>query len=74
MDAKLAKIMEYIDSQLPIWEEETAEIEERMEEEFNPMDWSGGNFDDAYNLGEEAGEAFAKYEVMTRIKRIIEEA
>jgi len=27
-------------------------------DEFNAMDWSGGNFDDAYSIGTDDGEIF----------------
>jgi hypothetical protein len=44
---KLIKIKDIIDSIDP---------PEHMEEDFNPMDASGGNFDDSYNMGRRHGE------------------
>jgi hypothetical protein len=53
-------MLEFILSEIETLEEEAKEIEEMYEEEYNPMDWSGGNFDDAYSLGIEHGEIFGK--------------
>ncbi|KQL18827.1 hypothetical protein [Cytobacillus solani] len=74
MSDKLAKIKTYIEEKLDELSSEIDEIDERFEEGFDPMDWSGGNFDDAYSLGEEDGETRGSYRVLSKIKRILEEA
>jgi hypothetical protein len=40
------------------------EINEFCGDDFNPMDASGGNFDDAYQLGFEHGETSGKLAVL----------
>jgi hypothetical protein len=52
------------------FEDEIAEIEEVYGsewEDFNPMDASGGNFDDAYNLGYEHGQVYGRYELLKEL-------
>jgi len=34
------------------------------DEDFNPCDWSGGNFDDAYNMGVDDGEIHFAREIL----------
>lgn len=72
MADKLAKVKAYIDSKLPGLEGSENEIAEMIEEEFNPSDWSGGNFDDAYYIGTEHGTINGKLEVIRKIKAIID--
>lgn len=48
----------------------SAEIDERNEwhgDDFNPMDASGGNFDDAYYMGVEDGETDGEYSAIASI-------
>jgi len=37
---KIDRLQEYVD-----------EINKEIEEDFDPKDWSGGNFDDCYDMG-----------------------
>ena len=46
------------------YEAEVAEIEEYTGDDFNPRDASGGNFDEAYYMGTEHGEAYGKLNVL----------
>jgi hypothetical protein len=41
------------------------------DEDFNPMDASGGNFDDAYNMGISDGEHDARIELASTVLRSI---
>lgn len=37
-------------------------LRSELDDEFNPADWSGGNFDDAFEMGVDEGEVvFARY-------------
>jgi hypothetical protein len=38
------------------------------DEKFNPMDYSGGNFDDAYAMGQQDGETYLARLVLLEIK------
>ena len=49
--------------------EDIDEINEFLEDDFNPCDASGGNFDDAYYMGNEHGETFAEYRVLIETVR-----
>lgn len=54
------------------YEEEISEYEEVYGEDLmdlDPMDASGGNFDDAYNLGFEHGESYGKYTLLEELLR-----
>jgi hypothetical protein len=42
-------------------------------EEFNAMDASGGNFDDAYELGSEHGEIFGKLSLLRELLKTIQD-
>ena len=44
------EMKEYLESLLEDWE--------KPDEDFNPMDNSGGNFDDCYYMGQEDGKCF----------------
>ncbi|MEK4910599.1 MULTISPECIES: hypothetical protein [Niallia] len=74
MSEKLAKIESYINKELDVLAEEIDEINERHAKGFDPMDWSGGNFDDAYSMGEDEGYLRGSYRVLTVIKRMLAEA
>jgi hypothetical protein len=55
-------------------EEEVEELNEMYGEdweEFNPCDASGGNFDDAYQLGSEHGEIFGKLALLRELLKTI---
>jgi hypothetical protein len=47
------------------------EIDEMKEDEFNPSDWSGGNFDDAYFIGEEHGDCYATSNLLSEFIGIL---
>ncbi|GAB6989568.1 hypothetical protein [Paenibacillus pini] len=58
---KIEALQEYID-----------EINEQIEEDFDPMDWSGGNFDDCYELGYSHGRKFGRMTAYKEILAILE--
>ncbi|MEW4281791.1 hypothetical protein [Priestia megaterium] len=68
----LNEIKLYIEKRLPLLEADAEEINERLEDDFDPQDYSGGNFDDAYALGEEDGDTFGKISILEAIKAIID--
>jgi hypothetical protein len=43
------------------------EIEEVVGEDFNPMDASGGNFDDAYDMGHQHGYQYGRLSVLNQL-------
>lgn len=49
------------------YEEEVEIIEEDKGEDFNPMDASGGNFDDAYDMGYEDGFVYGKLDILREL-------
>lgn len=49
------------------------EINERHEDGYDPSSWSGGNFDDAYEIGEEDGYTLAESKTLQRIISDLEE-
>lgn len=65
IDALIAEYQQQADE----LEEEVDELLDRMNGEFDPRDASGGNFDDAYAMGDEDGDIYATYR---EIKRFIE--
>lgn len=73
MDGKLAKIQEYVDSVMLPLKNDAEEIDEMIAEDFNPSDWSGGNFDDAYEIGTEHGEVDGKMIILRAIESILQE-
>ncbi|MCM3109890.1 hypothetical protein [Lederbergia lenta] len=68
--SKIEELIKKYEDRLDILQGDVDEINDMYEEEFNPSDWSGGNFDDAYSIGEDHGEVFAEYSM---IKRFISE-
>lgn len=73
-DDKLAEIQTLVDSLSPKLVEESDLLDEEVGEDgedFNPMDWSGGNFDDAYYMGTEHGEMYGKLEILNKIDFIL---
>lgn len=59
-------IAEY-QARVDVLREEIEEVNEYLGDDFNPCDASGGNFDDAYYLGEEHGELFEEYRVLKSV-------
>lgn len=43
------------------------EIGPDEDDDFNPADYSGGNFDDAYGLGVEHGEVYAARSILDKL-------
>lgn len=71
MNDKLTQVIKELEQRLKSLSEEVDENDEWKGEDFNPMDASGGNFDDAYSLGEEHGEAYGRYaELSNAIKSL----
>lgn len=68
---KLLELIEEIKERISVLEGDEEEIDEKYEEGFDPMDWSGGNFDDAYNEGQEDGEDYIGRKSMFHSIRII---
>lgn len=71
MNEKLTQLLSELEGRIESLSAEIAENEEWKGDDFNPMDASGGNFDDAYSLGEEHGEAYGRYaELSNAIKSL----
>lgn len=51
---------------------QSIEKPDSLPDDFNPADYSGGNFDDAYSLGEGHGYNDGRYGLAQEIKGIIE--
>lgn len=60
-------IKEFIESYLELLQEEIEEIEELTGEDFDPCDASGGNFDDAYDLGYRHGYDYGKRAALSQL-------
>lgn len=60
-------IKEKIEELILKTKERIDEIEEVVDEEFNPKDASGGNFDDAYDLGHRHGHQYGKLAVLNQL-------
>lgn len=61
---------ELIEKLIADFEDEIEEIEEIYGSEwenFDAMDASGGNFDDAYNLGYKHGQIYGRYELLKEL-------
>lgn len=58
------KLIEKYENRIDVLRGDEAEIDE-MYEDYNPSDWSGGNFDDAYEIGLEHGRVFEEIERLT---------
>lgn len=44
---------------------------DELPDDFNPSEWSGGNFDDAYSLGEDHGSDWGAYSLAEKLLEII---
>jgi hypothetical protein len=53
-------------------EADQEEIDDWMEDDFNPMDASGGNFDDCYFMGVEHGETQGALKILRGLLRELE--
>lgn len=74
MDDKLTQLLAELEGRLESLSSEVDENDEWKGDDFNPMDASGGNFDDAYSLGEEHGEAYGRYAELHNVIKLIKEA
>lgn len=72
MASKIAKIQAYIDEQLTGLIAEKEEIDEIVNDDFDPSDASGGNYDDAYEMGEEHGENYGRIQALIEVKAILD--
>lgn len=69
-------MIELIKMQIANLEAEIEELEEIFGEglcELDAMDASGGNFDDAYEMGSEHGEIYGKLSVLYDVLKMLEE-
>ncbi|MDR6779520.1 MULTISPECIES: hypothetical protein [Paenibacillus] len=58
---KIDGLQEYVD-----------EINNDIEDDFNPMNWSGGNFDDCYDMGLSHGRKFGRMMAYREILDLLE--
>ena len=72
MGDKLNEIKLYIEKRLPLLVADAEEINEMLDDDFDPQDASGGNFNDAYDMGDEHGDIFGKISILEAIKAIID--
>jgi len=64
MSEKLNEIIEKYEEKLAVATESLEEMNEENGDDFNPMDASGGNFDDAYEMGRGDGIIEGKYSAL----------
>lgn len=64
-------IIEDIENKIKLLQVDIDEINDQLEDDFNPMDWSGGNFDDCYDLGYEHGKKFGRMVAYKEILNIL---
>lgn len=69
----LEQLIREIDYKIELLEGSIEEFEEMYGDDFNASDASGGNFDDAYDLGYEHGELFQEYHMLKKFKRQLED-
>ena len=72
MSEVLKMIKEYVEAELPMYEAEQEEINEMLSDDFNACDASGGNFDDAYRMGDEHGDTYGRLLVLRKIKSFLD--
>ncbi|QIW89827.1 hypothetical protein PQE71_gp145 [Bacillus phage Izhevsk] len=61
------KLIELIEKRIAILEPQEEENNAMIEEDFNPADWSGGNFDDCYFMGVKDGAISGELEALYRV-------
>jgi hypothetical protein len=66
-------MIEEIKKRIEVLEAEMQEVEEWMEEDFNPSDASGGNFDDCYFMGVEHGQTEGELKALRKILKQLED-
>lgn len=76
MNDKLTQVITELEAQLELVNGDIAEYNEIWGEDdyVDAMDASGGNFDDAYDLGQRHGEMFAEAALLTKIIAKLKEA
>lgn len=60
-------LIETYQARLDALEAEIDEINEWMATDFDPMDASGGNFDDAYFMGSDDGKMFGEFHALKTV-------
>jgi len=63
---KLDELIRLYEGRIEALQESIDEIDEIYGDDFNASDASGGNFDDAYELGDEHGSIYAEYEAINQ--------
>ncbi|MBD8836253.1 hypothetical protein IFU39_00270 [Paenibacillus sp. CFBP 13594] len=53
-------------------QEHVDQINQEDEEDYNPKDWSGGNFDDCYEMGRSHGRKFGRLFAYKEILELLE--
>lgn len=70
---KLFELISILENKLELLKGDIEEHDEMYGDFVDPMDASGGNFDDAYELGFEHGEMFKEYNLMKGILKSLNE-
>ncbi|UUV46249.1 hypothetical protein [Bacillus phage vB_BanS-Thrax2] len=68
----LEQLIKEIDYKIELLEGSIEEYKEMYGDDLNASDASGGNFDDAYELGYEHGELFKEYYMLKKFKKQLE--
>lgn len=70
----MKNLIELIEKRIAMLEPQDEENQKLIEEDFDPADWSGGNFDDCYFMGVKdgaiTGELDALYRVLGELKKL----
>jgi len=70
----IKNLIELIEQRIAILEPQEEENDAMVAENFDPADWSGGNFDDCYFMGVKdgaiSGELEALYRVLGELKKL----
>ncbi|QNR65380.1 hypothetical protein IAQ67_15920 [Paenibacillus peoriae] len=59
-------------NKIKVLQEHVDQISRENEEDYNPEDWSGGNFDDCYELGCSHGRKFGRLTAYHEILALLE--
>ncbi|QSF43386.1 hypothetical protein [Paenibacillus tianjinensis] len=63
----MEEVIKFIENKIKALQSESDQIEKKYEEDYNPSDWSGGNFDDCYSDGVSDGETFGSLQAYKTI-------
>lgn len=66
------QLIKEVNDRIELLEGDIEEYNEVYGENFYAIDASGGNFDDAYELGYEHGELFKEYHMLKKFKKQLE--